>query len=711
MSLFHPKPDDVATQRIDDWTQLRSSIAGLSFVHAIEFGYLANEEKWPTIQLEIEVSLPSGGPIFAVQNRESIWLLLPDRFPSEHPHIVVGRFDFPATPHASRHHNGRWVELCLTRQAPDDWWVGRTLRDVVCRVKEWLDDAAAGLLVKPDDPHEPLFIPWANATVEVDGDFLQRATAEHDGLSTTWAAAVEIPDRETSRLIVGQGPIPTIVMFQPVAQSKPWIDCPTTFDEMRSLVRSVGLNDERLAYWVNKGESGKKQVLVIVGTRRTREVLGRENAQEWVAFELKRTKSALGSQASDWDVTAHQVRESFTPQLASRLGGWSGQQGRKKVAFVGAGALGSAVCETMARSGLVDLHIVDEDVLAPHNLARHTLCQKEVGHFKAESLAQRLNDLYRGVEVAHGVSKSIQYLDPAEVQQVILNADLIVDCSASIAVQRWLADLPSTRPPVASVFQVCAGRGTLILSESVKADKRVTVDAIESVLLANRRDYPIVDEWLSEQVEPVQVGGGCRSASARVPDTLCKLGGAWAADAILNWIDRGNWPSESGFGIQSISNGIVPSVQTGWVDVRMTSLSEGDQWRIWLCQTVMEHVKKQAGTNETGGILVGEIDRQRRVAYIVDAWAAPPDSASSPVGFLRGRVGLVPKLTLLATETRGRLGYVGEWHTHPKSSPAAVSATDWATICRMADILSVDRLPALCLITNGRDLVSCVVQR
>jgi hypothetical protein len=711
MQLFDPKSDEVARKRISDWTQLRASIAGLPFVHAVEFGNLANDEKWPTIQLEIEVSLPSGGPVFAVRNREMIWLLLPDRFPSEHPHVVVGRFDFPATPHASRYHNGKWVELCLTRQAPDDWWVGRTLRDVVCRVKDWLDDAAAGLLVKPDDPHEPLFVPWANATVEVDGDFLQQITAEHAGLSVTSATSIRIHGRETSRFFVGQGPIPTVALFQPKAQPNPWIDCPTTLEEVKLFVDSIGLDAQRFEYWANKRKAGENQILILLGTCRTREVLGRDNAQEWVAFELNRPKAALGQQVSDWRVTAHQVRELFTPCLAIRLGGWSGQHGRKTIAFIGAGALGSVVCEAMARSGLVDLNIVDEDVLAPHNLARHTLCQKDVGQFKAQTLAQRLNEVYCGVEVAQGVSKSVQDLDSAEVQQVILGADFIVDCSASIAVQRWLADLPSTRPPVVSVFQVCAGRGTLILAESVSTDVRVTIDAIESVVLANRRDHPIVDEWLSEQVEPVQVGGGCRSASARVPDTLCKLGGAWAADAILNWIDQGNWPTESGFGIQSVSRGIVPSVRTNWIDVRMTSLSDGDQWKIWIRQSVVEDVKRQAGPNETGGILVGEIDRQRRVAYIVDSWAAPPDSESSPVGFVRGRCGLVPKLTLLATETRGRLGYVGEWHTHPRSAPATVSATDWATIRRMADLLSADRLPALCLITNGRDLVSCIVQR
>ena len=40
---------------------------------------------------------------------------------------------------------------------------------------------------------------------------------------------------------------------------------------------------------------------------------------------------------------------------------------------IGAGALGSLVLTNLARSGYGRLTVVDDDVLHPHNLARHTL--------------------------------------------------------------------------------------------------------------------------------------------------------------------------------------------------------------------------------------------------------------------------------------------------------------------------------------------------
>ena len=44
--------------------------------------------------------------------------------------------------------------------------------------------------------------------------------------------------------------------------------------------------------------------------------------------------------------------------------------------------------------------------------------------------------------------------------------------------------------------------------------------------------------------------------------------------------------------------------------------------------------------NETGGILVGTYDMQRKIVYVVDCLLAPPDSEEWPTGFIRGFQGL-----------------------------------------------------------------------
>lgn len=62
----------------------------------------------------------------------------------------------------------------------------------------------------------------------------------------------------------------------------------------------------------------------------------------------------------------------------------------KKVGIVGCGSLGSKIATTLARCGVEDFLLVDDDVLFPDNLVRHDLDWREVGTHKADSLACRI---------------------------------------------------------------------------------------------------------------------------------------------------------------------------------------------------------------------------------------------------------------------------------------------------------------------------------
>ncbi|EPD6202522.1 Mov34/MPN/PAD-1 family protein [Enterobacter hormaechei] len=74
----------------------------------------------------------------------------------------------------------------------------------------------------------------------------------------------------------------------------------------------------------------------------------------------------------------------------------------------------------------------------------------------------------------------------------------------------------------------------------------------------------------------------------------------------------------------------------------------------------------KAGTNETGGILIGSYSQDGSTAIIVEATARPADSLVGSTTFQRGVKGLKPLL-----DSRWKTGkyYVGEWHFHPGGSP------------------------------------------
>ena len=68
---------------------------------------------------------------------------------------------------------------------------------------------------------------------------------------------------------------------------------------------------------------------------------------------------------------------------------------RLRVAVFGLGGVGSWCAESLVRSGVGHLMLVDSDTVCETNVNRQAMAtSKTVGLVKAESLAERLRDLY-----------------------------------------------------------------------------------------------------------------------------------------------------------------------------------------------------------------------------------------------------------------------------------------------------------------------------
>jgi sulfur-carrier protein adenylyltransferase/sulfurtransferase len=62
----------------------------------------------------------------------------------------------------------------------------------------------------------------------------------------------------------------------------------------------------------------------------------------------------------------------------------------RKVGIVGCGSLGSKVATMLARSGVDNFVLIDDDLLLPENLVRHDLDWREFGTHKVDSVARRI---------------------------------------------------------------------------------------------------------------------------------------------------------------------------------------------------------------------------------------------------------------------------------------------------------------------------------
>ena len=86
--------------------------------------------------------------------------------------------------------------------------------------------------------------------------------------------------------------------------------------------------------------------------------------------------------------------------------------------------------------------------------------------------------------------------------------------------------------------------------------------------------------------------------------------------------------------------------------------------------------------DETGGLLFGQRDDACGVIWISDASGPPPDSVSSPEGFVCGVEGVDELNKEKSERTNGVVEYLGMWHTHPegRANPSAIDIAGMANL-------------------------------
>jgi len=95
----------------------------------------------------------------------------------------------------------------------------------------------------------------------------------------------------------------------------------------------------------------------------------------------------------------HRRRFFVLPDEAGARSSRRADGAKKRVGVVGAGSVGSKIAESLVRSGISRLNLVDGDVLLPGNLERHVLDWRDVGFRKVHGLKRRLLAISPGADV------------------------------------------------------------------------------------------------------------------------------------------------------------------------------------------------------------------------------------------------------------------------------------------------------------------------
>ena len=343
------------------------------------------------------------------------------------------------------------------------------------RTQRWLELASREELVLPDDPYELPDMPSRedHCVVFCEGPTSHRQWSEvnaRHGTAEITILPTDPPMVSVTRFSARNG-------LQETAQewNKPppdgsrrvvaWIrldappalyphQAPMTWGELRDACRTMGRNlDTDLRTLILKRAFDLD--ILLVGFPIRGKIDGPEVRTHWLALKLPNEfrsaqKGFRTNEEGRWrayrnlgvrdDRELKWIRtENWHINEISSRGKLATEAAAQRILIIGAGALGSALAEMMARGAAREITLMDHDGLEAGNLSRHTLLLGDIGKQKAGAVARRLDQAS-----IHGRIDAIQGRFPPEnpaVVQQVRDHDVVIDCtgddSVAIALGRF----------------------------------------------------------------------------------------------------------------------------------------------------------------------------------------------------------------------------------------------------------------------------------
>ena len=150
----------------------------------------------------------------------------------------------------------------------------------------------------------------------------------------------------------------------------------------------------------------------------------------------------------------------------------SARSGRKaaassiRVAVVGAGSVGSKLAESLVRSGVERLTLVDGDVMLPGNIERHVLDWRDVGSRKVNALRRRLLNIVPAADIEL-IDRNLNWQRSAKTHAsevgILAECSIIVDATGDPATSLLLGAVANANGrPFVSVEVFEGGIGALV---------------------------------------------------------------------------------------------------------------------------------------------------------------------------------------------------------------------------------------------------------
>ncbi len=706
-------PGDLALFKARDLVAQLSSGA-IPHAELVECRRLVNEE---TVVFDLWLEVPNRRA-FPIRRLERIAASFTEADRTV-PKVEVLRDDFPRVPHLNLNQQEVPPSLCLYDEPYTEvkrrWTSARFVR----RVREWLELTATGELHPDHQGLEPLLVDFVGHIV-LPAEVHRAATEQLvvNGIAPEggrWFLRVRRrPEGESADGLA-------IVLSPHTCQPRTHgavRRAPTTLHDLAEIAEEAGLDligelRGRLPTW--RQEAIDSRVALIMSFPRTRTDGGPTEHSETWCFAIPQTVEELsvalggwssvdgvtgmllkpdeGKRGQDVPVLVLNPCREMTRKAAAGLNGLGGAQ-EARVVGVGAGALGSQVVMNLARSGFGRWTLIDHDRLMPHNLVRHALPAAFVGSNKAEAVALLAGSLTSHEDSFFGLDSELQD-DREEVREAVAAADLIVDMTASVAVQRYVARNLSSPARRVSTFLTPSGSDMIFLAEDTK--RRASLDALEMQYYRALLHEDELAGHLQSGSDLQRYGRSCADTTGAMSQDLVSLHSAIASRKLKEVIANpapfvGVWRVDPDSTVQHVA-----------VAVRRVTEFRVCGWTIVIDDGLRDHLaraREERLPSETGGVLLGSFDLERKILYLVDTLPSPPDSEERRDLYIRGSDGLREELDGVEEKTGGMLEYVGEWHSHPRGASTVPSSFDLAAFDWLTSLMSIDGLPAVMMIVG-----------
>jgi len=655
------------------------------------------------IEFDIEPTHPQR-PVSDIRSCERMCVLFtPD--PLEEPKVLALRRDFPRdTSHTYLSADGTPVHLCLFEEDYAEVRASLTPERFLSRIQDWLTRAALGQLHLVGQPVEP-FVSSSHLLI-VDPQLFENE--DPDQILALFGRSEELG--KVVRLV----PLPSdvdlredeIAFLAIHLRARVWASdtinrSPTDLEDLKDLLASVSLDvvgelqnaSKRLLSRENNDRLMAFRWIVLVVVPQTRKGGSSPESYSFWAFLIDKEIRELGVRLGLWEVsegnfgavlngecgdlsqvqvTPVRVTSAFTRRKAWAMAGLSLPR-TVRIASIGAGALGSQVMLNLARQGVGEWTIIDNDQMLPHNLSRHALFVSTEGLSKAKCVAEEITMLLSDPAAAKAVHRNVLYLDPESDDFIAFaSADHIYDFSVSSAVLRHLAQLPVDAPRT-SAFLMRGGQFLVALSEGLARSVRLDdLDAQLSLACWERED--LRELFLAPDEPGVRYAHGCRDITTVLPQDVVAIHSGLASHFLRTNLHNAD-PSihvwELACEDLTVAHyRVCPST---------VIVSKAEGWEIRVSDHALRQMRRhrEAGLpNETSGVLIGMFDMGSGILRVCAALPAPPDSDQWPTACIRGIEGLHKTIKAVERQTGEALTYMGEWHSHLSGCPSTPSSDD-----------------------------------